>query len=414
MVRSRFRPWCRIRCACDHLVVSEDGEHGRASPVVRAPRFFRYGGDRPAGLELFFDLVFVFCIAQLTRLIRLDPGWATAGEAVALFVPVWWAWVGVTFSTDRFPGDDLVERLLVLTAAAAAGVMGVALTGLPGRGSVWFAAGYAAVRLVLVVIYLRAARAVPTAAPQARSYTAGFFTAALLWLVSVAVPAPARWLLWAVAMVIDTAVPAVTDRRLGLLPVDVHHLPDRFGAFVIIVLGEAVVSTATLSTNRGIPDPRIAAALAGSFMLAAGLWWGFFDRGAWHRRYRRLDGDNGGRLANIICAYLHFPLIAGIALTAAGMQLATSHAGHAIGATAAVTLSAGCAAYLLAMNAMTLILSIPRQESLAQVRVALIVALAILAAAGRSWPAPVYLWACAIPLAVHVAANLSRSRQQPP
>ena len=379
--------------------------------MLRAPVFFRQAGERPSGVELFFDLVFVFCIAQLARLLRQDPTWDTAGVVVALFVPVWWTWVGVTFCTDRFPTDDVLERALLISAAGAVGVMGVALTNMPASGSAAFAVGYAVVRLILVVLYARAGRANTEMAAKVQWYWRGFAITAALWLASVAVPPPERWLVWAVALLVDVGIPVASDRRRGLLPVDVHHLPDRFAAFVIIVLGESLITTATLAVDGRPLTGRRITLLAASFLLAAALWWGYFDRGAWQRRYRQLAGDNSGRLANIVCAYLHFPLVAGITLAAAGMELSAGRAGRAIGSPAAVSLTAGIALYLAALSTMTAVLHVPRGESLSRWRAALIAALGVLAVAGRGLNSTVFV-AVSLSLAlIHVAVNIARDRR---
>ena len=154
------------------------------------------------------------------------------------------------------------------------------------------------VRLILVVLYARAGRANTEVAAQVQWYWGGFAITAVLWLTSVAVAPPGRWFVWAFALLVDVGIPVVSDRRRGLLPVEVHHLPDRFAAFVIIVLGESLITTATLAVDsRALTGPRVTL-LAASFLLAAALWWGFFDRITWQRRYRQMAGDNSGRLAS--------------------------------------------------------------------------------------------------------------------
>lgn len=394
----------------DNRVVTQDSSRQpRSAGLVVAPRFFRDATERPEGLELFFDLVFVLAIAQVARLVRADPSERTAAIAVLVLLPVWWAWVGITFVDDRFPTDDVLHRCLVLAAAAAAGVMALAWTGFPTRGAPEFAAGYATVRLLLVVLYSRAARAVGSAAPQARAYAIGFAAVAGVWLVSIAVPPPARWALWGLAMAMDIAVPAVTDRRLGLLPVDTTHLPNRFGAFVILVLGESVLTTAALTADLQHPFTRTRiVVLAEGFLLAAALWWGFFDRGAWQRRYHQLAGDSSGRLANIVCAYLHLPLVAGVVFVAVGVQLSTVHPDVST-ALIRAALTGGIAAYLLAMNFMAFVLHIPRGQSLIALRLVLIAVLAVVLIAGRVMTVPAFLGACLLIALAHVAANLHRA-----
>lgn len=374
------------------------------------PRFFQDVTERIDALDLFFDLVFVLCIAQLVRLVRDDPSATTAGVALLYFVPVWWSWVGVTFATDRFPADDVIERVLVLAAAGAAATMALSLSGAPRREAAGFALGYAAVRAVLVVLYIRAGRAVAERATQTRWYATVFAVVAALWIGSVAVPPPWRWLVWVAAMALDAATPAVADRRWKLMPVDVRHLPERFGSFVIIVLGESVITTADLAAESGRLSRATAELLTLAFVIGAALWWGFFDRGAWRRRYGRLSDDDGGRIANIVCAYLHFPLVAGIGAVAVGVQLAVAEAGHDIGAAAAVALAGGGIAYLLTLNVMTWVLRVAASESLARPRLLLIAALLVMAVVGRSWDAATYVGGCAVILAAHVGANLWRDR----
>ncbi|WP_168770869.1 low temperature requirement protein A [Glaciibacter flavus] len=377
-------------------------------------RFFRDAGYRADGLELFFDLVFVLCVANMTRILRDDVSWTSALVFVALFVPVWWAWIGVTFYLDRFPADDNPTRALILVAAAGAGLMALAVPAATDLQQLEFAFGYALVRAMLAWLYLRARRVSPDGGTFARRYATGFGIVAALWLASMLVPGPARVIVWVVAMVIDISVPSIAGRRGRLLPVDREHLPGRMGSFVIIVIGESMITTASLTDGRAL-NPSMGLVLAEGFVLAAALWWGFYDRGAWRRRYEALAGDASGRLAMVVCAYLHFPLVIGISAAAAGVQAALLHPTAAIPESAAIVLAAGCALYLLSMNVMAAVLGIGRRESLTVPRIALVAALAVVAVLGvtQRWTAPAYLAAIAIILLCHIALNLVRARATP-
>jgi low temperature requirement protein LtrA len=380
------------------------------SGLVRAPRFFDQASERPSALELFFDLVFVFCVSTLTRYVHEDPTWTSAGAMLLLFVPVWWTWTNVMFCTNRFPTDDVVERVLVLLAAASSAVMGFALLDVPGHGADIFALGYAAGRLIVAALYWRAGRAVAHAAIHSRWMVLGSCTSAVLWLVSLLLPWPIQVMLWTVATIIDVATPAALGRRRGLLPVDVDHMPERTSAFVVIALGESLLSTFTAALDEGVARPGAVAAIAVSFLLTAALWWGFFDWRAMQARHHSLHGDRGGRMANIVYSYLHFPVVAAIAFVAVGMRLTQDHPEGPIGDAAAWALSLGAAGYLLAINSITLALRVPRAQSIGWVRLVLAVGLVVAASVGRSWPAPVYLAVVAAVLVAHVAANLNRAR----
>lgn len=372
---------------------------------VRVARDVR---GRMPGLELFFDLVFVLCVGRLADVLADHPSWPTVSTVVLLFVPVWWAWTGVTFALDRFPDTDHVMTVLVLLAAAAAGVMAIGIPSVPGQGGTWFALGYLVVRLVLVVVYLRA-RSATTRLPE--FYALGFGAVAAVWTLSIFLPARVQPWVWTVAIAVDVAIPAVADRRRHMLPVDHRHLPDRFGDFTIIVLGESAVSAAAAVE---LPlTPAVVLCLAEGFALSALLWWGFFDRGAWTRRYRALAGDDGGRVAYVVCAYLHFPLVVAITFVGSAVLLAVEHADEPVSTGTATLAAGGIALYLLTLNAMTGVLRIPKASSLVRWRFGLIAVLGVLLLAGRTLPTPAFLAGCAVVLLAHALLNINRQNRRP-
>jgi low temperature requirement protein LtrA len=379
------------------------------SKTIAAPtRPARGRAERFTGLELLFDLIFVFCVAQLTKTYREDPSWAVAGTAVLVFIPVWWAWVGISFAADRFPADDAIARVLVIGAAGATGVMGLAIPSVPGSGEVPFALGYAAVRLLVALYYLHVRSTAPDGGRLARFYAAGFSAVGAAWLVSTLLPPALRLVVWGVAMVFDVLMPRLAARWGRLLPVDRSHLAERCAAFVIIVIGEQIVDTITLASDHGLPDWPRRGLVAAAGLLGVALWWGFFERGSWQRRYAALEGTRSGQSAATVCAYLHFPLVVGITATAAGIQVGLNRADEAIAGPAAAAITLGAIAYLMAMNAMTWVLRIPRADSLATTRLVLSAALLLVLALGRSWPPGLFVLVTAAVLMVHVVAGQRR------
>src|SRR6201996_4100636 len=380
-------------------------------------RHSRGRAERFTGLELLFDLIFVFCVAQLTRIYREDPSWAIAGTAVLLFIPVWWAWVGISFAADRFPADDAIARVLVIGAAGATGVMGLAIPNVPGTGEVPFALGYAAVRLIVALYYLHVRSTAPDGGRLARFYAAGFSVVGAAWLVSTLLPPTLRLVVWGVAMVFDVLMPRLAAWQGRLLPVDRSHLAGRCAAFVIIVIGEQIVDTITLASDHGLTDWPRRGLVAAAGLLGVALWWGFFERGSWQRRYAALEGTRSGQSAATVCAYLHFPLVVGITATAAGIQVGLGHAGKAVAMPAAAAITVGAIAYLLAMNAMTWVLRVPRADSLATTRLVLSAALVLVLVLGRSWPPALFVRVTAAVLVLHVVAGQRRGardqRRQP-
>jgi low temperature requirement protein LtrA len=174
---------------------------------------------------------------------------------------------------------------------------------------------------VLIAKYLRAARHVPTAAPLARRYALGFGVAAALWLLALLVPTPARYAVWAVAMVVDVGTPLTARQHQARLPVSTSHLPERIGLFTIIVLGEAVAGTVR-GSEAGLTALGVAAAFL-AMTLAFCVWWVYFDN-LDERVVRRT------RVAGQVWFYTHLFLAMAItAMAVGGEHLVKLSAGEA-------------------------------------------------------------------------------------
>lgn len=214
------------------------------SPQLRA-------GDQADGprsatwLELFFDLVFVVAVAELAHNLSENVSVLEFLAFAGLFVPVWWAWIGSTFYATRFDTDDLVHRLFTAIEIFLVVVLAVNIHDGFGATSGGFALAYAAIRGLLVFKYYMAGRNVPKAKPLTTRYTRGFGLAAVVWLVSVFVPTPYRFGLWAIGLLISFVTPITAGDLHGEIPPHALHLPERFGLFTIIVLGEAIVAVVT-------------------------------------------------------------------------------------------------------------------------------------------------------------------------
>jgi low temperature requirement protein LtrA len=234
-----------------------------------------------------------------------------------LFVPVWWAWVGTTFYADRFDYDDNAHR--ILTAVQMFGVAVVAVSihrGLPA-GSAGFAFSYTLVRAVLVVQYVRAAWHYPASKELALRYARGFGVAAVIWLASGVVPVPGRYVLWVVAVVIDFGTPLSSIHLHAKYPLDESHLPERFGLFTLIVLGESVLAVVNgLASQRW--ELSSAATGAFGFAVAFSLWWIYFDN-IDHTVIRRT------RVAGQVWVYAHLPFVMGVTAAGVGVRLAAAH-----------------------------------------------------------------------------------------
>ncbi len=301
--------------------------------------------------ELFFDLAFVAAVSEVGGPLEADYSAAGLLRYGFLLFLIWWAWLGHTLYLNRFDTDDLVQRLLTLAQIFGVGVMAInADEALDSRSSAGFAAAYAGLRIVLAGEYLRAMRVrrVRTFALYMALGTAG---GAALWLSSALVPAPARYSLWTLAFAVEVLTPMLAARDLSAVPPDTSHLPERFGLFTIILLGESLVAVMRgMKTQDTWSVPAASAALFGMAM-AFTFWWWYFDgvdaAGERHVHTRR-DG-----WALHVWTYAHLPLYLGIGVAAVGMEHVIRYATTApLHAAEAWMLCAGLAC---AMGAVTII-----------------------------------------------------------
>ena len=291
-------------------------------------------------LELFFDLVFVISIAEVVHTLEDYRTLADFLGTAGLFVAVWWAWVGYTVYADRFDTDDLLHRALVLAGMLAVIAMALSVHDALHGGSARFALAFVAVRGIVLLLNARARRHAAPARPLLNLFLAAFSTGAALWLLSVFVPEPARYVLWGVALVIELSAPWVGRRQIVKAPVHASHLVERFGLFTLIVLGESVVRVAQGAADVDDWTTATLAAAGGGFLLVAGLWWLYFDR---------LDeGAVRSVLRGLVWNYTHLPLLAGLVSVAVGTEYAIRDAaGGQLERSTTAALGVGTALYLL-------------------------------------------------------------------
>ncbi|TML26149.1 MAG: low temperature requirement protein A [Actinobacteria bacterium] len=322
--------------------------------LLEPPRLRTRGRDvdeqrRATWLELFFDLVFVAAVSQLANALSAEPTTARFFEFLGLFVPVWWAWMGFTFYANRFDTDDLVYRLLMLCAMFGVAVLATTIPSVFEGATRGFPIAYVAVRIVLVTLYARTIRHVAEARALATSFVGAFSFSLLIWLASLAVDRPWAYLLWGVALAIELAAPIPAWRLLRDAPVDRRHLPERFGLLTLIVLGESVLAV-VLGVSKVSWDSGSAVAAAMGFMVAAALWWIYFDfldEGALTAR---------GIFGGLTYTYMNYFVVAGLTALGVGVKLAIFASGgdHHYDGTSWV-LSAGLALTMAGLGVIQLV-----------------------------------------------------------
>lgn len=313
------------------------------------------GEQRVTPLELFFDLVFVFAFAQVTALLADDPTWTGLLRGAAVLAALWWAWVCYSWLTNAVPAEERTPARLVLFAAMAAMlVAALAVPGAFGGAGVLFGVCYLVVRLLHVALYALAAgpedpdtrRAVWRLGP-------GFLIGPALLVVAGFFDGHLQAALWAAALGIDYAVSLV--RGVSGLRVRAGHFVERHGLVIIIALGESVVAVGIGAAGLELGAGVALAAVLG-VVVAAGLWWAYFDLVALaaERNLVRAHGHERARRARDSYSYLHLPMVAGVILVALGVKKTVAHVGDPLATVPAVALCGGVALYLLGHNAFRL------------------------------------------------------------
>jgi low temperature requirement protein LtrA len=281
-------------------------------PVLRTDE--DEGRERRTGwLELFYDLVFVAIVAELSHVVADHPGVESVAHFAILFVAAWWMWIGGTIYNDRFETDDASQRLVTLLQMLPVAAMAYFAHDGLAHGSTGFALAYIAGRLIIIGLWLRGGYHNPAFRPVSTRYTMGFSISVALWVVSLAFEPPARIALWIAGLAIDLVTPVTTLEIQRHLPrLSRSHLPERYGLFTIIVLGESVVGVVNGAAEaEGV---TIAQGFTGALGLAIAfaLWWLYFDE----------VGERAPRPGPwwiITWSHLHLPFVAGLAVTGAGV-----------------------------------------------------------------------------------------------
>jgi low temperature requirement protein LtrA len=303
--------------------------------------------ERVRPLELFFDLVFVFAITQVTGLLSANPTWEGLLHGLLVLGALWWAWAAYAWLTNTIDPEEGIVRLAMLGAMAAMLIVSLAVPEAFGEDGVLFGVAYLIVRALHLVLYAVAGRGDPDLLRAVLMFTPSSLVGPVLIILAGFLDSPARELLWFVALAIDYAGP-VAGRGRGWR-VSPGHFAERHGLIVIIALGESIVALGVGATDLELTAGVVTAALLG-LVIVADLWWSYFDvvAIAAERRLTEVTGAERARLARDSYTYLHLPMVAGIVLFALGLKKTLEDVGDPLTTVPALGLCGGLALYLLA------------------------------------------------------------------
>ncbi|MDP9344787.1 MAG: low temperature requirement protein A [Actinomycetota bacterium] len=301
---------------------------------------------RVSALELFFDLVFVFAITRTTELLGEDATATGLLRGLVVLAVVWWAWDGYAWLTNEVDTERDAVRLSIFAAMAAMLIVALAIPGAFGADATLFAAAYASVRLVHVVLYTQASGD-DGGRLAVRRLMPSIAVACALLFGAAAVDGTAQTLLWVAAVAADYLGLLVTGTKGWR--VQASHFAERHSLIVLIALGESVVDIGAGVRDEALGAGVVTAALLAATAIAA-MWWAYFDVVApvAERRMRAAAPEDRVALARDSYTFLHLPMVAGIVLLAAGIKQAIGHVGDPLETVPAIELCGGPALYLVA------------------------------------------------------------------
>jgi len=302
--------------------------------------------ERVTPLELFFDLIFVFAITQVTGIVVDDPTWAGLAKGLVVLGVLWWAWAAYAWLTNTINPEEGEVRIAMFAAMGAMLIASLAVPDVFGDDALLFACAYAFVRIAHLVLYAIAGWGDRDLLAAIARLGMGTAIGVALLFVAAGLDGSLQVSVWALALALDLLGAYVGGGRGWRL--SAGHFAERHALIVIIALGESIIALGVGATHK-LGAGEILAALLG-LAVAAALWWAYFDVVAIvaERRLRETHGNAQLAMARDSYSYLHLPMIAGIILFAVGVKKTLGDVGEPLKLVPAVTLCGGIALYLLA------------------------------------------------------------------
>jgi low temperature requirement protein LtrA len=309
--------------------------------------------QRVTPLELFFDLVFVYAITQVTLLMSNDTTWPGVGQGLLVLAALWWAWTGYAWLTNTLEPEEGPVRAGMLAAMAAMLVVALAVPGAFDADALLFAVAYLFVRLLHLLLYAIAGKRDPDLLEAVVRFTPWATIAPLIIVAAGFADGSARAVLWIAALAVDY-LGALVGHGQGWR-VSPAHFAERHGLIVIIALGESIVAIGVGAAGVSLTAGIVSAAILGIVVISA-LWWSYFDVYAVlaQRQLSQASGATRARLARDCYSYLHLPTIAGIVLFALGLKKTIEQVDEPLATIPALALCGGLSLYFFSHVALRL------------------------------------------------------------
>ena len=309
-------------------------------------------------LELFYDLVFVFAITQVSHHLLAHLTWTGAGQSAIMLLAVWWSWNYTTWATNELDPESPVVRGLIVAVMLGSLLMSVSIPDAFGERALLFAGAYVAIQVgrTLFLVFVSAGAGSPER-HRAQRLLAYFLAGGTLFIAGALADGTARTVLWVLGLGIELSGPATTYWLPGAgrgsmqaWTVQSSHFTERFQLFVIIALGESIVITGATTAELELDAARSAAFVV-AFLGSALLWWLYFNAAAM-RAAEHLERSTADRtrMARDAYTYLHVVLVAGIIVTAVGDELVIAHPTEHLHLAEVIAVCGGPGLYLLGQS----------------------------------------------------------------
>jgi low temperature requirement protein LtrA len=302
--------------------------------------------DRVTTVEVFFDVVFVFTLTQLTRTLEDDLSPTGVGRVLLLFGILWWMFDGYVWLPNHVPPQRPAQKLLLFVAMAGFLIAAIGIPGAFADTGLLFAAGYLVAICVHLLMFTQAD--IGMALGRLAAYNLG---SASLVLAGAFAHGPARYALWTAALALQMVIPYLLPRlswisRVSAFRIGPEHFVERHGLLVIIALGEHVVAIG-MSVDTEHLTPGTVAVVVLALALPAALWWTYFtdDAQSTEAALAAVPPGPRARLA-LRTGFAHIPLMLGVVITSAGIHAALAHPGDRSSWAAALALSGGVVVFL--------------------------------------------------------------------
>ena len=290
--------------------------------------------SRVTYVELFFDLVFVFAVTQISHTLLAHFTLLGALQVTLLFLAVWWVWVFTSWITNWLNPEKTPVRLLLFAMMLGGLVLSTSIPAAFEARGLWFAIAYAAMQVgKTIFLWVSTPPSRPRTRMNAIRIAAWLSMSAIFWIAGGMMEGQSRLLLWAIALVIEYISPAVRFwiPRYGASSVadwmiEGGHMAERCALFIIIALGESIVVIGATFAELTWTTENVLAFVS-AFVGSLAMWWIYFHVGAEAGSEQLSKSSEPGRLARLAYTYLHMPIVAGIIVTAVADELVLKHPG---------------------------------------------------------------------------------------